>query len=104
MKNKTTILIWTDENTKQIKNALPLAKVDAITTVAGAQPEHLAQRFKEFITAFETVLQECPENVGNFSIDQLELNLTVNANGEIGLIGKISSGIATSIKVTLKRK
>ena len=36
-------------------------------------------------------------------VDQIEINLAINAEGGIELVGKISAGIATSIKIVLVR-
>jgi nitrogen-specific signal transduction histidine kinase len=98
---KSAIAIVTDDLTE--RNALPSIhsvskKVSEIAT------EVISENLSRFICNFESVLDRADASDSRLIIDQVELNLVVNAQGGVELIGKVSAGMAASIKLTLKRR
>ncbi|MHB9073685.1 MAG: Pepco domain-containing protein [Desulfobaccales bacterium] len=75
-----------------------------ITQVVEIYPEVISKNLEFFLANFEPVLNGPGNNLGEFEIDEIELNLNVNAEGGISLIGAIKAGVAASFKVKLKRK
>jgi len=64
----------------------------------------IAESFDSFINGLNEVLGKHPASVGNdFVIDEIELNLTIDASGSIELIAKADAKIEGAIKMTLKR-
>jgi hypothetical protein len=102
MKPTKTIPVWTDEETPRAKSALPMPAA-ALKGIAKVDSKTLADNLKDFLTAFDGVLADCPTTFSAFQIDEMELSLAVNAQGGIELLGKLSAGAEASIKVKLKR-
>lgn len=57
-----------------------------------------------FLDNFQKLFEEQSQVSNSFMIDEIELNLAINASGGIEMIGKASAGIEGGIKVKLKRK
>lgn len=67
-------------------------------------PDTLAQKFKEFLENMEVVFKKTPKILGDYMVDEIELHLSINAEGGFDLIGKATVGTTTGINVTLKRR
>jgi hypothetical protein len=65
--------------------------------------EQLRTRIRSVIAEFDDLLTEREEKKGGFSIDEIELGLTISAKGGIQLITKLEGGAEASIKVRLRR-
>jgi NAD(P)H-dependent flavin oxidoreductase YrpB (nitropropane dioxygenase family) len=48
------------------------------------------------------VIESAPTGKG-LVVDELELALTISAEGEVGIIASVSAGVEASIKLKLKR-
>lgn len=103
MSNKNEIEIWVSQEREQSRAAMPRmaqASRKAVTTSA----EVLSNNLQAFIKAFGGALSTSELDVGEFVLDELELNLVVNSRGGIELVGKLETGVSASFKVTLKRR
>ena len=101
-KSNNIIDIWVADTKDNEQTALPkIARKAATSTQVSAQI--LSDNLKSFLKNFEGVID--PENdIGGFVIDEVELNLVVNAKGGIELIGKLEAGTQASMKIKLKRR
>ena len=66
--------------------------------------ESLSGNLKTFIARIQRILDEQQENTSTYYIDEVELNLTVNASGGIELVGKLEAGAMGGIKIKLKKR
>lgn len=57
-----------------------------------------------FLNNFQKIFEEQSQVSNSFMIDEIELNLAINASGGIELVGKATAGIEGGIKVKLKWK
>ncbi|MBW2293688.1 MAG: hypothetical protein JRG94_15460 [Deltaproteobacteria bacterium] len=97
------IQVWTDTEEPAVRAAVPsLTKAAARTVEVSATV--LAESLSRVLMQFDKVLTDADSDEGPFSIRELELNLAVNASGGVELIGKLSSSVATSIRVVLSRR
>lgn len=99
----TNIPIWTDGEPSGVKEALPgtRLKSDVHRFVDSAV---LSESLQKFLGDFQDVLDSPEPKDSKFVVDRIELNLAVNAEGGIELIGKLSSSVRASIKVVLNRR
>jgi len=67
-------------------------------------PGTLAEKFNEFMKKMESVFKRTPKIIGDYTVDEIELHLSIDAEGGINLIGKATVGMTTGIKVILKRR
>ena len=75
------------------ETALTPVKVDA---------EKIAKSLNELVDALSFIVSK-PASKPGFSVDELELNLTISATGEVGFIASVSAGVEASITVRMKR-
>lgn len=59
---------------------------------------------KEALADFQQLLNGLPKPASGYFIDEIEINLGVNSNGGIALIGKLEIGMDAAIKVKIKRE
>ncbi|MCH8097729.1 MAG: hypothetical protein IID53_11695 [Proteobacteria bacterium] len=67
-------------------------------------PAELAKNFQRFLQKLLPVFSGAPENIGPYVIDEIELHLTMNAQGGFALIGKAEFGVTGGVKIKLKRR
>ena len=67
-------------------------------------PADLANNLKDFLATLKPVIEAQTTKIGEFSVEEIELSLAINAKGGIELIGKFDAGIEGGIKIKLKRK
>jgi hypothetical protein len=72
--------------------------------VSHVQLSVLLGNLSGLIEAFQAALKEPPKATSGYHVDEIELNLGVNANGGIALLGKLETGIEAGIKVKFKRE
>lgn len=102
-KNKTVrILVQTVE--EDAKSVLPSIGRRITTKTLELTNDMLADRLEEFFSSFDIVLSRLPDSIANFSVDELELTLAINASGGIEMVGKAETGITTGMKFTLRRQ
>jgi len=63
----------------------------------------LATKFKDFMEQINIIFNSIPKNIGGLYMDEVELNLMMNAEGGFSLIGKATIGVETGITIKLKR-
>lgn len=103
--NKGTIWVITqppvtDDGTK---SALPSLSHRVATKAFEISNDLLADRLGDFFKSFDDVLRKLPKSTAGFSVDEVELTLTVNASGGVELVGQAEAGITSGLKFTLKR-
>lgn len=96
------LTIWSDESGSGGKAALPLPLLPTkrITQVAA---DTVAQNLKEVVESFDEILVEMGTSKSGFMLEEIEISLSVNAQGGVELLGKLSAGAQASIKVKLTR-
>lgn len=63
----------------------------------------LSSNLKEFINNIQPVLDEITIPIGDFKINEIELNLVISAEGGIKMIGEFTAGIQSGITLKLSR-
>jgi hypothetical protein len=95
-----TIITMTDES--NTKGGLPFET--SFKQKISMSSEVFSENLTLFLKNLSQVLEKQPESIGNgFSIDEIELNLTINASGGIELIGKAEVGVQSAITIKLKK-
>ena len=103
MSETDKIKIWTDEEQRKGKAAVPrMAQV--ARNVASASADVISDNLQVFLKAFEPIAAKASSATSDFLVDEIELSLVVNGKGGIELLGKLEGGAEASIKVKLKRK
>jgi len=98
--NDITILTLSDES--NTKGGFPFGPT--FKQKLSVSPEVFSENLNIFLANFNQIIEKQPETIGKgFVIDEIELNLAVNASGGIELIGKADIGIEGGIKIKLKR-
>jgi hypothetical protein len=99
------ITIWTNEvEEEDVKAALPRLGKSFVGKSIAMDSTVLSKSLNEFLLAFVPVIEEQPKEISGYYLDEIELSLTINAQGGIELVGKLDAGVEAGIKVKLKRK
>jgi hypothetical protein len=106
METKDNILIWIDEITDtERKDALPgLVRRNKAGAVVSKSAEEIRMNIQNYINKFAPLLKNPDTPDSSYIVDEIELALTVNAEGGIELLGKLTIGAEASVKVRLKRR
>ncbi len=64
----------------------------------------LSNNLKQTLADFQKIMDDLPKSASGYCIDEVELNMGVNGNGGIALIGKLEVGVEAAIKIKIKRK
>lgn len=96
--------IWTEMTDDDSKSALPRLGKAAGMQVVKVGANVLAENMQSFLALLDEVLSNQPKSVSGYSIDEIELNLAVNAHGGIELVGKLTAGMEAGIKIKLKAR
>ncbi len=102
MKDREKIRIRSEVG-DELSAALPGLKKGS-EFVSSIASDVLKSNLMAFMRNFEEVLESSYSEDSKYEVDSIELNLSVNADGGIELLGKLRAGTEASIKVTLKRK
>ncbi len=102
MASSQKIEIWTSAPSADAKAALPTFNKTRIE-VTHVEASALSENLKTFLTEMQTVFEIPKATTPGFQVDEIELNLGINAHGGIALIGKLEAGFTAGIKVKLKR-
>ena len=95
-----TVITMPDETTT--KSGLPFAPLTKQRVSMSSTD--LEKKLSEFLQSFGDVLEKQPESIGNgLKLDEIEINLSINASGGIELIGKAEVGVQSAIKLKFKR-
>lgn len=112
MSEQSSFVVWTDDTSEDgeavgVKGALPNMKkglARSSKNMAVVASEVMSDNLRNFLAAIEGSVIDGQPTDSNFDIEQIELNLVVNANGGVELLGKLSAGAKASMKLVLKRK
>jgi hypothetical protein len=103
--NATSIWVITQEPEDDVsKSLLPSVGRRIIAKSFEISNDVLAVHLEEFFKSFQMVLERLPNSIDHFSIDEIQLNLDINASGGVELIGKGEAGLSTGLTFTLKRQ
>jgi hypothetical protein len=95
------IKILTEASAPKGKAAFPtLSRMAPLQTVE-VETKVLTANLQRFLKEFETVFDDASK-WANFEIGEVELSLTVNAEGGIELVGKLTAGAEATIKIKLR--
>ena len=101
MEEVKSLRVWTEEN-KEHSIVPSLGKVSLKCSEVSA--EILVENIQGFIRKFQSILNDQENHNFDYGLEEIELNLSVNAQGGIELIGKLSVGVTTSVKVRLMKR
>lgn len=83
-------------------------KSQAVVTpvVKGVSTKAFGKSLNSMIVSVSHALDTCDTSSSSFEISDVELSLTINANGEVSLlsVADISAGAEAAVTVKLKRK
>ena len=96
------IEIWTAAVAEDTRAALPSFGRTRID-VAHVETTTLSASLETFLSDIESIFEKSSSATSKFQIDEIELNLGVNAKGGVALIGKLEAGIQAGIKIKLRR-
>jgi len=102
MDKTTSITVITVSDNSDTKGALSFKP--NLPKQITIEPNDIVSQMHIFLDSFQQIFEEQSQTSNNFVIDEIELNLAINASGGIELIGKATAGIEGGIKVKLKRK
>jgi len=102
MNEEHVIAVWFENTPHDVKSALPTLRQTAQKTVE-VSADLLAENLRNFLARLRAVVDEEPATGSDFTVTSIELNLAVNSEGGIELIGKFSTGVQASMKITLSR-
>ena len=103
MKESNEISVWITKNNSNKMSILP-SITNNIHEVTDISSEIISKNLKKFLNNLNSILKENFNDDFEYKLDTIELNLAVNAEGGIELIGKVSAGVTASIKLILSRK
>jgi len=112
MSNVPGIEVWIGHSADnreagEVKGAMPSLQrclERSSASVAVVASDILADNLRQFLAQIERSIIDTPPRGSAFQVEQIELNIVVNANGGIELVGKAIAGAEASMKVVLKRK
>ena len=103
--NANSIWVLTEEPQDDLsKPLLPSVGRRVIAKSFEISNDVIALHLQEFFNSFQMVLGCLPSSIDRFTIDEIQLNLTINASGGVELIGKGEAGLSTGLTFTLKRR
>jgi len=66
--------------------------------------DDLKSNLREFTDQLSMLLNDFPLDIGDFSLDQIQLSAEINGEGKIGILGTgVNVGASTGLTFTLKR-
>lgn len=66
--------------------------------------EDLKNNLSVFLQSMSTLFAGVEESIGNLELKEISINTEISANGKIGLIGSVESGIKGGLTIKLTRK
>ena len=102
MDKTTSITVITVSDNSDTKGALSFKP--NLPKQITIEPNDIVGQMHIFLDNFQKIFEEQSQDSNSFIIDEIELNLAINASGGIELVGKANAGIEGGIKVKLKRK
>lgn len=101
---RTEVTVWIPEEVRSERDGLPSFRAgrEQVLKPVKVDPNTVAESLQGILSALTPVIEAEPTKKG-LVIDELELGLTISADGEVGFIASVSAGIEASIKLKLKR-
>lgn len=101
---QTAVTVWVPEDARSERDGLPSFRAgrEQVLKPVKVDPQTIAESLQGILAALTPVVEAKPAKSG-LVIDELELGLTISADGEVGFIASVSAGIEASIKLKLKR-
>ena len=99
--SRITLLTTLDEVTDS-RSAFP-GPIRAMLKATELSQDDLSESLLRFLSTINAVLETAVDKDAKYVPDEIELNLVVNASGGVELVGKVNSGVQTSIKLVLRR-
>lgn len=84
----------------EARDVLPRTVQDTATRVVEVGSKALAASLKTFLDEFSEVLSASPRQIGDFTIDEIELALAIGGSGDFRIVHAKSDA---SITLTLRR-
>ena len=74
--------------------------------ITGVSSKKFGQSFNTMIKSVASAINDCHTSSSSFEINEVELSLTVNGNGEVSIltVAGLKAGAEAAITVKLKRK
>ena len=104
-KTSPQVIVWVPAETAAEERAgLPSFRTsrETVLTPVKVDAEKIAKSLNELVDALAFIVSK-PATKPGFAVEELELNLTISANGEVGFIASVSAGVEASITVRMKR-
>jgi hypothetical protein len=102
--SEPTIEIWTQTAQPEGKAALPALRRTGQLEVSEVRVSHLAANLGGLLAEVQAAFDTAQDVASTFSVEEIELNIGINAKGGLALIGKVEAGMEAGIKVKLKRR
>jgi hypothetical protein len=101
---QATIEIWTQTAQPEGKAALPTIRKPAALEVSEVRIADLADNLGDLMAQVQTAFEKAGHVASSLTVEEIELNIGINAKGGLALIGKLEAGMEAGIKVKLKRR
>ena len=77
-----------------------------VPVIKTAQTDVFAKSLETLLNNVTTALERCSLNSSHYTLGDVDLSLTISANGEVSILSAVQAagGAEASIHVTLKRK
>jgi hypothetical protein len=67
--------------------------------------EVLQTNVNQFLGKMDPIIGSCPEKIGGFALDTVEIHAEIDGNGQVGLLGTgVNIGATAGIKFVLSKK
>ena len=96
------ITLNNDDDKKSLFNAIEPKKI--FHRELDIDVNTLSKNFKNYLNNFGDVLSNIPEQIGEYSLQEITLNLALGAKGEVRLIAGVESSINGGISIKLVKK
>jgi len=98
------IEIWTQPAQPEGKAALPTLRRSAPIEVSEVRVSDLAENLGDLLAQVQSAFEKAQHVASSLAVEEIELNIGINAKGGVALIGKFEAGMEAGIKVKLKRR
>lgn len=101
---QATIEIWSQTAQPEGKAALPTLRKLPPLEVSEVRVSDLAENLGNLLAQVQSALEKAQQVASSFTVEEIELNIGINAKGGLALIGKVEAGMEAGIKIKLKRR
>jgi hypothetical protein len=109
MADEDSISIWTAAEAAIGTSKAALPKLGGgitagATEVVSVSVDTVRKNLSVFLEQIGPLLESSGEALKNYDIDEIELNIAINASGGVELVGKLQAGAEAGLKIKLKRR